>query len=125
MSRVRANQFTDKAGTGAPTFTKGAIITGVATATSFAGDVTGNVTGNLTGNVTGIVTGNVTGNLTGNVTGNTSGTAGGLTGNPTISVGNITAVDGTFSGNVSIAKTLTYEDVKNVDSVGLITARKV
>ena len=124
MSRVRANQFTDKAGTGAPTFTKGAIITGVATATSFAGDVTGNVTGNLTGNVTGIVTGNVTGNLTGNVTGNTSGTAGGLTGNPTISVGNITAVDGTFSGNVSIAKTLTYEDVKNVDSVGLITARK-
>ena len=37
--------------------------------------------------------------------------------------GNITAVDGVFSGNVSIAKTLTYEDVKNVDSVGLITAR--
>jgi hypothetical protein len=27
------------------------------------------------------------------------------------------------SGNVSIAGTLTYEDVKNVDSVGLITAR--
>mgnify|MGYP003119966076 CR=1 FL=1 len=29
----------------------------------------------------------------------------------------------TFSGNVSIAGTLTYEDVTNVDSVGLITAR--
>ena len=28
-----------------------------------------------------------------------------------------------FSGNVSIAGTLTYEDVTNVDSVGLITAR--
>ena len=29
----------------------------------------------------------------------------------------------TFSGNVSIGGTLTYEDVTNVDSVGLITAR--
>ena len=38
--------------------------------------------------------------------------------------GNITAVDATFTGNVSIAKTLTYEDVKNVDSVGLVTARE-
>ena len=37
MSRVRANQFTDKAGTGSPTFTKGAIVTGVVTATSFSG----------------------------------------------------------------------------------------
>ena len=32
--------------------------------------------------------------------------------------------DGTFSRNVSIAGTLTYEDVTNVDSVGLITARQ-
>jgi hypothetical protein len=37
--------------------------------------------------------------------------------------GNITAVGATFSGNVSIAGTLTYEDVTNIDSVGLITAR--
>ena len=29
----------------------------------------------------------------------------------------------TFSGNVTIGGTLTYEDVTNVDSVGLITAR--
>ena len=36
---------------------------------------------------------------------------------------NITAVNGTFSGNVSIAGTLTYEDVTNIDSVGVITAR--
>ena len=36
--------------------------------------------------------------------------------------GNVTAVDGTFSGNVSIAGTLTYEDVTNIDSVGIITA---
>ena len=31
--------------------------------------------------------------------------------------------DATFSGNVAIGGTLTYEDVKNVDAVGLITAR--
>jgi hypothetical protein len=37
--------------------------------------------------------------------------------------GNIIGVAATFSGNVSIAGTLTYEDVTNVDSVGLITAR--
>ena len=49
---------------------------------------------------------------------NSSGTAAGLTGTPDISVGDITA-----SGNVSIGGTLTYEDVTNIDSVGLITAR--
>ena len=31
--------------------------------------------------------------------------------------------DATFSGNVSIGGTLTYEDVINVDSVGIVTAR--
>ena len=31
--------------------------------------------------------------------------------------------DGTFSRNVSIAGTLPYEDVTNVDSIGLVTAR--
>ena len=30
----------------------------------------------------------------------------------------------TFQGNVSIAGTLTYEDVTNIDSIGIITARK-
>jgi len=37
--------------------------------------------------------------------------------------GNITGTAATFTGNVSIAGTLTYEDVTNVDSVGIITAR--
>mgnify|MGYP003147826606 FL=1 len=82
MSRVRADRLTNRAGTGAPTFPNGAVITGVATATSFAGNATG------------------------------------LTGTPNISVGSITA-----SGTVSVGGTLTYEDVSNVDSVGLITAR--
>ena len=37
--------------------------------------------------------------------------------------GNISAVDGNFSGNVTIGGTLTYEDVTNIDSIGIITAR--
>ena len=38
-------------------------------------------------------------------------------------VGDITGANAVFSGNVSVGGTLTYEDVNNVDSVGLITAR--
>ena len=34
-----------------------------------------------------------------------------------------TFVDGNFTGNVTIGGTLTYEDVTNIDSVGLVTAR--
>ena len=47
-----------------------------------------------------------------------TGDATGLSGSPSITVTNITA-----SGNVSIAGTLTYEDVTNIDAIGLITAR--
>ena len=47
-----------------------------------------------------------------------SGDATGLSGSPDIVVGTITA-----SGSVSVGGTLTYEDVTNVDAVGLITAR--
>ena len=36
---------------------------------------------------------------------------------------NVTGV-ATFQGNVSIAGTLTYDDVTNVDSLGIVTARK-
>ena len=38
-------------------------------------------------------------------------------------IGALTATTGTFSSNVSIGGVLTYEDVKNVDSVGVVTAR--
>ena len=41
-----------------------------------------------------------------------------LTGNSIVNVVDITA-----SGNVSVGGTLTYEDVKNIDSVGVVTAR--
>ena len=35
----------------------------------------------------------------------------------------LTGTTGTFTGNVSVGGTITYEDVTNVDSVGVITAR--
>jgi len=54
---------------------------------------------------------------------NTTGTSAGLTGTPSITVNGLNAATGTFSGNVTIGGTLTYEDVTNIDSVGLITAR--
>ena len=38
--------------------------------------------------------------------------------------GNVIATKGTYSGNVTVGGTLTYEDVTNIDSVGLITARQ-
>ena len=47
-----------------------------------------------------------------------TGNASGLSGSPDITVGSITA-----TGNVSVAGTLTYEDVTNVDSIGIVTAR--
>ena len=37
--------------------------------------------------------------------------------------GDLTGSTATFSGSVSVGGTLTYEDVTNIDSVGLITAR--
>ena len=40
-----------------------------------------------------------------------------------IGMGGIVAVAGTFSGDVSVAGTITYEDVQNVDSTGIVTAK--
>jgi len=44
-------------------------------------------------------------------------------GAPTLSQGVVVSAAATFSGNVSIAGTLTYEDVTNIDSIGIVTAR--
>ena len=67
--------------------------------------------------VTGVTT------STGGFVGNVTGTATGLSGTPDITIRNITGVAATFTGNVSVAGTLTYEDVTNIDSVGIVTAR--
>ena len=46
-----------------------------------------------------------------------------LTSSDDITIRNLVATGATFSGSVSIGGTLTYEDVKNVDSLGIVTAR--
>ena len=46
-----------------------------------------------------------------------------LGGPPTLPSGVVVSAAATFSGNVSVGGTLTYEDVTNIDVVGLITAR--
>jgi len=69
-------------------------ITGIATASSFSGALSGNAT-----------------------SATTATNAQGLTGTPDIAVRNITGVAATFTG------VLTYEDVTNIDSIGIVTAR--
>ena len=101
MSKIRAEQYTNRAGTGAPSFPNGVTITGVITATSFSGSVAGTAS-----------------------SATVATNAYGLVGSPNINVGSVTGTTGTFSGNVSVGGTLTYDDVTNIDSVGLITARK-
>ena len=105
-------------------------VTGVTTSTGgFVGNVTGTVSGNA-GSATVLATprniGGVAFNGSTNInlpgvdqsgTQNTSGTAAGLSGTPDITVRNITGVAATFTG------VLTYEDVTNVDSIGVVTAR--
>ena len=46
-----------------------------------------------------------------------------LTNSDDVTIRNLVATGATFSGSVSIGGTLTYEDVKNVDSLGIVTAR--
>ena len=73
MSKLQVNDIVNKDDDGSVGFSRGTVVTGIATATGV--NVTGVVTattflGNMTGNVTGDVVGGVTGNVSGNVTGN-------------------------------------------------------
>jgi len=54
MSKLQVNTIVDKEDVSAPTFSKGAIVTGVTTSTTFSGNLTGNVTGTLTGTASGL-----------------------------------------------------------------------
>jgi len=95
MSKVRAEQYTNRAGSGAPEIPYGVTVPSGASIDGAGGL-----------NLTGIATaGSFKGNLTGDVS------------------GNVTGVAATFTGPVTIGGTLTYEDVTNIDAVGLITAR--
>ena len=127
MSDLRVTNLRGRSSGTPPTMPDGAIVTGVATATQFSGNLVG--TAATVGSATTITTGGI--NVTGVVTATTfvgalTGTAtnaSGLSGTPDITVRNITGVAATFSGDVNISGTLNYEDVTNIDSVGLITAR--
>ena len=68
MSKLRANQLTDKASTGAPTAPNGLVVTGVSTATSFSGsgaNLTSLPAGQLTGALPAISGANLTGIVSG------------------------------------------------------------
>jgi hypothetical protein len=119
MSKVRSDNISNRADDGAPALVYGAEvpvgygitgagginIAGIATAASFVGNVTGNASGS---------SGSCSGN---SATATVATNAQGLTGTPDIAVRNITGVAATFTG------VLTYEDVTNIDSVGIVTAR--
>ena len=94
-------------------------VTGIVTATSFVGDGS-NITA-LNGD--NIASGTVAAARVATLNQNTTGTAGGLSGTPDIAINNVTGVAATFTGNVTIGGTISYEDVTNVDSLGIITAR--
>ena len=49
MSKLQVDDIVNKEDTGSVGFSRGAVVTGVATATSFSGNLTGNVTGDATG----------------------------------------------------------------------------
>ena len=57
MSKLQVDDIVNKEDTGSVGFSRGAVVTGVATATSFSGPLTGNVTGNASGS-SGSCTGN-------------------------------------------------------------------
>ena len=118
MSEIRVNTFKAEDGISAPSFPNGIQVTGVVTATSLASSVPHlNVGDNIQLGASGVTTSTTfVGALSGNATG--------LSGTPNITVGSVVASTGTFSGNVSIGGTLTYEDVLNIDSVGIVTARE-
>ena len=97
MSIIRADSIKNRAGNGAPTATNGFIVSGVCTATSFSGNGAGLV---------GVAS-------TDNINTSTNAVLSGI-----VTVGTLSV-----SGNAGIAGVLTYEDVTNVDSIGVITAR--
>ena len=93
MSEIRVNKVIDEAGTGAVELTQGATLPSGKTISG-----------------------------SGTIAVNSSGTAAGLSGTPDVTVNDVTARNITGVG-MTLTGVLTYEDVTNVDSVGIITAQ--
>ena len=115
MSNLRVASLRGRKVKTSPSLPDGAVVTGVATATSFSGDGSA-----LTG-IDATALKDSGGSV--KVQANTSGVN--ITGvsSATQFSGNITGTTGTFTGNVSVGAVLTYDDVTNIDSVGVVTAR--
>ena len=96
MSQLYVDNIKNRTGgaIGAP---NGVVVTGVVTATSFSGNGSGLIGVASTDNI--------------------------VTGTAATFTGGITANEISVTGNVSIGGTLTYEDVTNIDSVGIVTAQ--
>ena len=128
MSVIVADTFKTRVAGAAVTTENGLNVGGACTSTSFVGD--GSSITALSGS--NISSGTVAAARVATLNQDTTGTAAlaeGLTGTPNITVGNISAAggDATVRNITGVAATftgvLTYEDVTNVDSVGIITAR--
>ena len=117
MSRIRADKLVNRAATGAPELTYGAqVLTGMG------------ITGAGGINITGVVT--ATGGWGGalslsDTTASSSTSTGALIVSGGAGIAKSVYVGGNLdvTGAVSVGGTLTYEDVTNVDAIGVVTAR--
>ena len=98
MSKLQVNDIVNKDDNGSPTLSKGAVVTGVATATTFDGNLTGGVTGNVTGNINSTSASGIS-------------TVGILTAYSSVSIGStnvLTAIDGKTSPGKAIALSMVF-----------------
>jgi hypothetical protein len=101
------------------------LVSGVVTAKQFNGDVNAGVATitTLTSTTLNFINVNSTGITTLGVTSTTNLTAQQLNVSGVGTIATLYGGSAFFSGNVSIAGTLTYEDVTNIDAIGVVTAR--
>ena len=107
----------------------GSALTGVVTSITAGSNIT--LTGGPTGAITIAASGsggsgisNVVEDTTPQLGGNLDLNSKDITGTGNVNLtGVITATSARFNGNVSVGGTLTYEDVTNIDSIGIVTAR--
>ena len=117
MSKLQVDDIVNKDDNGSVGFSRGAVVTGVATATSFSGALTGNVTGNVVGNVQGDLTGDVVGGVTGDVTGNVTGNINASSATGISTVGILTAYS-SININVGSGSTEIATELKTKASTG-------
>ena len=94
MSKLQVNDIVNKDDDGSVGFSRGAVVTGVATATSFSGALSGNVTGNINASSASGIS-----------------TVGILTAYSSVSIGStnvLTAIDGKTSPGKAIALSMVF-----------------